>query len=73
MTFDSGADISDGQSKSHTGEEWWTVLKGKLEAVVGDNRFELSEGDSIYLNSSTPHSLKNPGKIKTMALVVAMG
>ena len=73
MTFDSGAAISDGKSKSHTGEEWWTVLKGNLEAVVGDNRFELSEGDSIYLNSSAPHSLKNSGKTKTVALVVAMG
>ena len=73
MTFDSGADVSDGKSTAHTGEEWWTVLKGTLEAVVGDTRFELSDGDSIYLNPSVPHSLKNPGKTKAMALVVAMG
>jgi transcriptional regulator with XRE-family HTH domain len=72
MTFDSGADISDGKSKSHTGEEWWIVLKGDLEVVVGDNRYELNEGGSIYLNSSVTHTLKNPGKTKTMALVVAV-
>lgn len=73
MTFEPGASISDEKAKTSMSEEWWTVLKGDLEAVVGDNRFDLSEGDSIYLNSSAPHNLKNPGKTKTKALVVATG
>jgi transcriptional regulator with XRE-family HTH domain len=73
MTFDSGAGVSERKSKSPTCEEWWTVLKGRLEVLVGDNRFELSEGDSIYLNSSAPHSLKNLEKTKAMTLVTTMG
>jgi transcriptional regulator with XRE-family HTH domain len=73
MTFESGANISDGNAKSSLSEEWWTVLKGHLEAVVGDNRFDLGEGDSIYLNSSAPHNLKNSRKTRTQALVVSIG
>ena len=73
MTFEPGAEISSASAKTGTGEEWWTVLKGNLEAVVGDNRFDLGEGDSIYLNSSVWHNLKNLGKAKTRALVVSAG
>jgi transcriptional regulator with XRE-family HTH domain len=73
MTLEPGANISEGKAKTSTSEEWWTVLKGNLDAVVGDNRFDLSEGDSIYLNSSAPHHLKNSGKTKTKVLVVATG
>jgi len=72
MTFDSGAEISKKNTHSPTCEAWWMVLKGTFEAVVGDGRFELSEGDSIYLNSSIAHSLKNLGTTKAMALVVAI-
>ncbi len=73
MTFDPGADISDGKPKTHGGEEWWHVLKGRLEAVVGENRYELGEGDSIYLKSSSPHKLRNPAKSKATALVLVTG
>ena len=70
MTFDPGADVSEGKAKTHFGEEWWHVLKGKLEAVVGENKYELGEGDSIYLKSSSPHKLRNPAKAKATALVL---
>jgi transcriptional regulator with XRE-family HTH domain len=73
MIFDPGANISDGKLKTHGGEEWWHVLKGRLEAVVGENRYELGEGDSIYLNSSSPHHVRNPAKAKATALVLVMG
>jgi mannose-6-phosphate isomerase-like protein (cupin superfamily) len=73
MTFDPGADVSDGTLKTHGGEEWWHVLKGKLEAVVGENRYDLGEGDSIYLKSSSPHQVRNPAKAKATALVLVTG
>ncbi len=41
----------------HSGQEFDLVLKGQLKVQVGDNVEYLSEGDSIYYNSSTPHGM----------------
>ncbi len=41
----------------HSGQEFDLVLKGQLKIQVGDNVEVLSEGDSIYYNSSTPHGM----------------
>ncbi|MBQ4128691.1 MAG: AMP-binding protein [Ruminococcus sp.] len=41
----------------HSGQEFDFVLKGRLKIQVGDNVEYLSEGDSIYYNSSTPHGM----------------
>ena len=42
---------------THSGQEFDLVLSGKLMVQVGDNIEYLSEGDSIYYNSSTPHGM----------------
>ena len=42
---------------THSGQEFDFVLSGKLKVQVGDNIEYLSEGDSIYYNSSTPHGM----------------
>jgi len=41
----------------HSGQEFDLVLKGRLKIQIGDNIEYLSEGDSIYYNSSTPHGM----------------
>ena len=41
----------------HSGQEFDYIVKGKLKIQVGDNVEYLSEGDSIYYNSSTPHGM----------------
>ncbi len=41
----------------HAGQEFDLVLKGKLRIQVGSHVEELSEGDSIFYNSSTPHGM----------------
>ncbi len=41
----------------HAGQEFDLVLKGKLRIQVGSHVEELSEGDSIYYNSSVPHGM----------------
>ena len=41
----------------HSGQEFDFILKGRLKIQVGDNVEYLSEGDSIYYNSSTPHGM----------------
>jgi transcriptional regulator with XRE-family HTH domain len=44
---------------SHYGNEAALVLSGKFLFKVGDERFELSEGDSIYYNAQEDHSYEN--------------
>ena len=41
----------------HSGQEFDFIVKGRLKIQVGDNVEYLSEGDSIYYNSSTPHGM----------------
>ena len=40
---------------THSGQEFDLVISGKLKVQIGDHVEILSEGDSIYYNSSTPH------------------
>jgi len=42
---------------SHSGQEFDYILKGRLKVRIGDNIEYLSEGDSIYYNSSTQHGM----------------
>ena len=48
----------------HVGQGW--------ELRAGDDRHELSEGDSIYFDSSVPHGYAKNGAQRTTALVVAL-
>ncbi len=42
---------------THSGQEFDYVMSGRLKVQVGDHTEYLSEGDSIYYNSSTPHGM----------------
>ncbi len=42
---------------THSGQEFDLVMSGRLKVQVGDHIEYLSEGDSIYYNSSTPHGM----------------
>lgn len=53
----------------HQGEEFVFVLSGKVEFQVGDERFTLRKGDSIYFDSSVPHRGRCLG-VEATALVV---
>jgi transcriptional regulator with XRE-family HTH domain len=50
-----------GQTHSHEGEECHLVLEGRITAVQGDRRFELTEGDSFHWDGSVPHRIENHG------------
>ena len=41
----------------HAGQEFDFVISGRLKVQIGDNIEYLSEGDSIFYNSSTPHGM----------------
>ncbi|MBR6789157.1 MAG: AMP-binding protein [Clostridia bacterium] len=42
---------------THSGQEFDYILKGQLKIQVGEHVEILSEGDSIYYDSSTPHGM----------------
>ena len=45
----------DGELSVHDGEEFIYVLEGTVAMQIGDDRFELAPGDSLYYLSTTPH------------------
>ncbi len=53
----------------YVGEKWYYVLEGKLEFFVNDVSYILDKGDSIYLESTAPHTWRNIHDGKTRALV----
>lgn len=56
----------------HPGIEFLYVLSGRLELRVGANKYELSEGDSIYFDSTVSHGYRRQGPKRTTALVVTL-
>ena len=51
------AQYRDIELTSHAGQECDIIIKGKLKVQVGAHWEILSEGDSIYYDSSTPHGM----------------
>lgn len=42
---------------THAGQEMDIIVKGSMKIQVGSHIEELTEGDSIYYNSATPHGM----------------
>lgn len=60
------ASLAPGKSSSkspvtHNGEEWIFVLRGDARIIVGDNVYELNEGDAVYFDAQLPHQITNIG------------
>ena len=55
----------------HAGEEFIYVLRGILEIRLGDNRKNLSPGESIHFDSSIRHALRNVSD-EAMELIVVV-
>ena len=51
-------------------EKFLYLLKGKLEVTAGSEKVPMNEGDSLYLQASHPHSLRNIGAGNALALSV---
>jgi transcriptional regulator with XRE-family HTH domain len=55
---------------THKGEECIHVVGGTLVVHVGDSEFELSEGDTITYDASTPHYVANRSGAPVQALAI---
>ncbi len=56
--------------RAHPGEEFGYVLDGTLRVWIGDERYDLSPGDSIHFLATVKHRLENPGTKPVTALWV---
>ena len=56
----------------HDGREYLYVLQGELEAVVGFETLQLTEGDSLAFDPATPHHYCNrtTGTVRVLSVVV---
>ena len=54
----------------HGGAEFIYVLKGTLSVQIGNEEHALGRGDSIYFDSSIPHSYSRSGERACSAIVV---
>ena len=56
----------------HPGVEFLSVLRGKLEIRMGTQDHTLESGDSIYFDSSLPHSYRRVSQKPCSAIVITV-
>lgn len=57
----------------HPGAELLYLLAGRLVVTVGDTEHRLAAGDSMYFDSSVPHSYRREGRHACSGIVVTTG
>jgi len=57
---------------AHAGQEFNYVLSGKLEFRQGEAVYALGEGDSLYFDSSVPHTMKALGEAPAQFIAIVM-
>tara|TARA_B100000886_G_C20400520_1_gene482378 strand:- start:879 stop:1220 length:342 start_codon:yes stop_codon:yes gene_type:complete len=60
------------QSHSYR-SEYWIVIKGKGKYVVGDNKFDFSEGNSIFIPQNVKHRLINDSSTNIEIIEIQKG
>jgi transcriptional regulator with XRE-family HTH domain len=56
----------------HTGVEFLSVLQGTLELRIGTAEYTLESGDSIYFDSTPPHSYRRVSSKPCGAIVITV-
>ena len=51
-------------------EKFIYMISGSLEATIGNDKYDLKQGDSLYFDASLPHSFKNTVKKATEAICI---
>lgn len=63
-------DVGTERRSEHAGEEFLYVLEGEAVLYYGDEICRLRAGDSVYYNSSVPHTLTNETEQPVRVLAV---
>jgi quercetin dioxygenase-like cupin family protein len=72
LTLESGA-TSGQHTIVHTGHEFVYCLRGQLEYLVEDERYQLAPGDSLLFAAQLHHRWRNPGNTVTNVLILLSG
>lgn len=56
--------------RTHDGYEWLYVLSGRLDLLLGSQRFELTGGEAVEFDTRTPHAFTNPGPATVEAIAL---
>jgi transcriptional regulator with XRE-family HTH domain len=59
--FEPGGSTGDEPYTHGDSEELLVVIDGEVHVQLGTDVYELSTGDSVHYQSSTPHRVSNPG------------
>lgn len=68
-----GASSAEHEYQRHAGHEWGYVISGELKVTIGFNEYLLEPGDSISIDSTTPHRLTNVGDTPVHAIWFVLG
>lgn len=69
ILYELEAGASSGKKQyQHFGQEFVYIIEGCLEIELGGEIYNLEKGDSLYFNSSVPHSFRNKSCELTKAL-----
>lgn len=52
-------------------EKFIYIASGKIEALIGEEKYNLAKGDTLYFDSSMPHYFKNTGQGETSLVCVS--
>jgi len=63
----------EGEMSIHEGEEFIYVMEGIALLIIGEERFELEPGDSVYYLSTTPHLIASKSGKATILAVLYEG
>jgi transcriptional regulator with XRE-family HTH domain len=69
MTIEAGSSSTTGQI-THSGEELVYVLKGALACLIGEQEYNLEEGDSLLFLASQPHIYWNHAMEPVQILII---
>lgn len=61
---------STGLMKSHPGQGFCFLIKGKVEFMLDEKKYLLEKNDSFYFNSGRPHFAKNVARSNTQFLLI---
>lgn len=68
-----GASSPEHEFQRHGGHEWGHVLSGRLRVTIGFDDYDLGPGDSVSIDSGTPHRLANVGAEPVHAIWFVLG
>jgi mannose-6-phosphate isomerase-like protein (cupin superfamily) len=68
-----GASAPGEEMLRHNGREYGYVISGTLGIRIGFDEYELTAGDSVSFDSTTPHRLFNKGDVHVHAVWFQIG